>query len=100
MVVQSIGLVTDLRTQNKNLGVLYIATGQTTQGDENGGTFWWNPSSTAPDDGTDVIQVTGVAVGRWVRLSDYNSYVPTSRTLTINGTTYDLSANRTWNAKP
>ncbi len=24
------------------------------------------------------------------------SYVPTSRTLTINGTTYDLSANRSW----
>ena len=25
------------------------------------------------------------------------SYVPTTRTITINGTTYDLSANRTWN---
>ena len=33
-------------------------------------------------------------------LSDIPSlagYVPTSRTLTINGTTYDLTANRTWN---
>jgi hypothetical protein len=28
--------------------------------------------------------------------SDLSSYVPTSRTLTINGTTYDLSANRSW----
>ena len=27
----------------------------------------------------------------------FNNKVPTSRTLTINGTTYDLSANRTWN---
>jgi len=27
---------------------------------------------------------------------DLSAYVPTSRTLTINGTTYDLSANRTW----
>jgi predicted heme/steroid binding protein len=26
-----------------------------------------------------------------------SGYVPTSRQLTINGTTYDLSANRTWN---
>ena len=26
-----------------------------------------------------------------------SGYVPNSRTLTINGTTYDLSANRTWN---
>jgi hypothetical protein len=25
-----------------------------------------------------------------------SGYVPTSRQLTINGTTYDLSANRTW----
>jgi hypothetical protein len=27
---------------------------------------------------------------------DLSGYVPTSRTLTINGVTYDLSANRTW----
>lgn len=29
-------------------------------------------------------------------LVDLSSYVPEARTLTINGTTYDLSANRTW----
>lgn len=29
-------------------------------------------------------------------IDTYNSYTPTSRTLTINGTTYDLSANRSW----
>ena len=28
--------------------------------------------------------------------SNLSSYVPTSRTLTINGTTYDLSADRSW----
>lgn len=28
--------------------------------------------------------------------SNLSGYVPTSRTLTINGTTYDLSANRSW----
>jgi len=28
--------------------------------------------------------------------SDLSGYVPTSRTLTINGVTYDLSANRSW----
>jgi hypothetical protein len=26
-----------------------------------------------------------------------NSYIPSTRTVTINGTTFDLSANRTWN---
>ena len=29
-------------------------------------------------------------------VSDLNGYVPTSRTLTINGTSFDLSANRSW----
>jgi predicted heme/steroid binding protein len=29
--------------------------------------------------------------------TDLTGYVPTSRTITINGVTYDLSANRTWN---
>ena len=28
--------------------------------------------------------------------SDLSSYVPTSRTLTINGTAFDLSANRSF----
>jgi hypothetical protein len=40
------------------------------------------------------------ANGTLAFLSDIPSlagYVPTSRTLTINGTIYDLSANRTWN---
>jgi hypothetical protein len=32
--------------------------------------------------------------------SNLSSYVPTSRTLTINGTTYDLTANRSWTITP
>jgi hypothetical protein len=36
------------------------------------------------------------ATGTLALSSDFSSYVPTSRTLTINGTTYDLSANRSW----
>jgi hypothetical protein len=36
------------------------------------------------------------ATGTIALTSDLSSYVPTSRTLTINGTTYDLSANRSW----
>lgn len=39
-------------------------------------------------------------IGNVLNIPNYGSalsgYVPTSRTLTINGTTYDLSANRTW----
>jgi hypothetical protein len=40
--------------------------------------------------------VAAVAGTDYVIPSDLSSYVPTSRTLTINGTTYDLSANRSW----
>jgi predicted heme/steroid binding protein len=36
------------------------------------------------------------ATGTIALTSNLSSYVPTSRTLTINGTTYDLSANRSW----
>jgi len=36
------------------------------------------------------------ADGTLALTSDLDTYVPTSRTLTINGTTYDLSANRSW----
>lgn len=36
------------------------------------------------------------ASGTIALTSDLSSYVPTSRTITINGVTYDLSANRSW----
>ena len=36
------------------------------------------------------------ATGTLALTSDLNGYVPTSRTLTINGVTYDLSADRSW----
>ena len=48
------------------------------------------------------IGTTGPAtlIGNLLNIPDYSSaltgYVPTSRTLTINGTAYDLSADRSW----
>lgn len=35
-------------------------------------------------------------LGSYALSTSLGSYVPTSRTITINGTTYDLSANRSW----
>ena len=76
MVVQSIALATDLRNQNKNISTVFIVTGVSAEGDGAGGTFWWDAASTLPDDGISVIQVTGVAVGRWVKISDkFENYV-------------------------
>jgi hypothetical protein len=40
------------------------------------------------------------ASGTLALASDLSSYVPTSRTLTINGTAFDLSANRSWTIAP
>jgi hypothetical protein len=40
--------------------------------------------------------IAAVAGTDYVVPSALSSYVPTSRELTINGTTYDLSANRSW----
>jgi hypothetical protein len=37
------------------------------------------------------------ALGSYVLSSSLGSYVPTSRKITINGTEYDLSADRSWN---
>jgi hypothetical protein len=76
MVVQSIGIAIDLRDQNRNISSVFVVTGVTTQGDGRGGTFWWDATSVLPDDGISVIQVTGVATGRWVKISDkFENYV-------------------------
>jgi len=44
----------------------------------------------------DLSEFTNTSLNPFVRTSGLSSYVPTSRTLTINGTTQDLSANRTF----
>lgn len=44
----------------------------------------------------DLSQFTNTSVNPFVRTSGLSSYVPTSRTLTINGLTQDLSVNRSW----
>ena len=44
----------------------------------------------------DLSEFTNTSPNPFVRASGLSSYVPTSRTLTINGVTQDLSANRTF----
>ena len=44
----------------------------------------------------DLSEFTNTSSNPFVRTSGLSSYVPASRTLTINGTTQDLSANRTF----
>lgn len=50
--------------------------------------------------GTIGITKANATTNGYLSSTDWNTFnnkVPSSRTLTINGTTYDLSANRTWN---
>jgi hypothetical protein len=99
MVVQSIPLVTDLRTQNRNIGILYIASGSVTPGDSYGGMYLWDATSTAADDSFYVIQVTGVAVGRWIRIGaasniyTSNGTLLNNRTVTLGGYTLSFAGS-------
>jgi hypothetical protein len=86
MVVQSIPLVLDLRNQNRNLSTVFLATGLVTEGDNAGGIYLWEASNTTPDDGFYSIQVTGVAVGRWIRIGAASNIYTSDGTLLSNRT--------------
>jgi hypothetical protein len=65
----------------------YISTAGVTGGGTAGSLAKWSNTSVLTD---------AIAGTDYVTPSQLSSYVPNSRTLTINGVTYDLSANRTW----
>lgn len=77
------GTVADLRAQAGSANVQVLLNGLTTIGDNNGGTYMWNATSTATDDGFIIIQATGVNPGRWVRLVNANTIKGTK---TLSGT--------------
>lgn len=51
-------------------GLQVYVRGTTSPGDGGQGVFFWNQSSTNPDDGVNYIQTSNVAQGRWQRLTD------------------------------
>jgi hypothetical protein len=60
-----------------------------------------NPSEFTATNGTDVVLAQAAILNAQISIVKYigsinGSVVPTSRTLTINGVTFDLSADRTW----
>jgi hypothetical protein len=73
--------------------MLVFLEGVAAPNDGNGGVFYWNGSSTAPDDNYSVIVPTGVLVGAWQRLSfipggSTNSTSPTQTTNFTASTAY------------
>jgi len=69
----SFGTVADLRAQSGTANVQVLLNGLNAVGDNNGGTYMWNATSTATDDGFLTIQATGVNTGRWIRLVNANT---------------------------
>jgi hypothetical protein len=95
------GTLADMRAQVGTDKVQVLLNGLTAVGDNNGGTYMWNATSTAADDGYSTIQVTGTATGRWIRLVNANT-IKGSKTLsgTILQTAYPISFDTTLPAIP
>jgi len=76
--------------------VPYLAAGFST------GLLKWDGSAWIFDTSTYLTTISGLNISLltndsgYITLAALTGYVPTSRTLTINGTTYDLSADRSW----
>lgn len=61
--------IANLRTVVGTTNAISILLGGASINDFIGGMFYWNASSTASDDGNNIIQVTSVTTGRWIRLT-------------------------------
>lgn len=58
----------ELRKIWGSLSSSVIVLGRTNINDGFGGIFYWDTTSTTPDDNTNTIQKIGMSTGRWVRL--------------------------------
>lgn len=69
--VQWAGAVSGLRGFSGVPGMVAEISGYTAPNDGGQGFFYWNPTATAADDGgVTTVQVSGVAIGRWIRLAE------------------------------
>lgn len=75
---KSFGTIVDLRAQAGTDNVQVLVQGLSTVGDQNGGIYYWNSTSTAIDDGFITLAVTGVPTGRWIRMPNSNTIKGTS----------------------
>jgi hypothetical protein len=75
---KSFGTIVDLRAQAGTDNVQVLVQGLSVVGDQNGGVYYWNSTSTGTDDGFITLAVTGVTPGRWVRMPNSNTIKGTS----------------------
>jgi|ERR1700744_209732 len=81
------GTVADLRLQAGTANTQVLLNGLTSINDGNGGTYMWNATSTATDDGFITVAVTGVSTGRWIRIGNGNTIKGSITTSGISLTT-------------
>ena len=67
------GTVADLRMQAGSPIALVDVSGLLSVNDGNGGSYYWNSTSTATDDGFMIIKATASATGRWMRIGNSNT---------------------------
>lgn len=63
----AVNSITDLKAHTTDINSIEVL-GYYEAGDGGGGTFFWDASSTATDNGGTVIAATGVTTGRWTRV--------------------------------
>lgn len=62
--------ITELKTRRGSDKAIVEVLGYYTSGDEGGGKFYWDVTSTETDNGGTILQVSGVTTGRWKRIVD------------------------------
>src|ERR1700748_289414 len=69
----SLSTLTNLRAEIPQTNEMVTLLGLNSLNDGNGGTYYWNSTSTATDDGFITVAVTGISTGRWIRLANSNT---------------------------
>jgi hypothetical protein len=68
-MISSAITLTQLKARPGNLNnALAVMLGKTATGDNGAAIYYWNPGSTATADDINIVQVTGIATGRWLRM--------------------------------
>lgn len=88
----SFNTVNDLKLQTGQNGVQVLVNGLTIINDGNGGLYMWSDTCTIPTNGFTIVQATGIAIGRWMRLSNANTIKGTTTfSATILTSTYNVN---------
>lgn len=95
----SINTITELKLTKGSDENVIITLGQSIRGDNKGALFYWDSTSTDPEDTTyyNVVQVTGVATGRWKKVFTRMMQLPHG-TLVINAGKKEFFFSGTTNA--